>query len=106
MIEAGICCIVTSHLDTLDKNGPIKIVVDENSLNERCSALLMNRSVSYLLLVVHTDEFLRKGLPIDFVNSVKIINKNLVMMNDHSQPVLADGISRLLKLLTMYTRKG
>ena len=106
VIEAGIRCIVTSHLNTLDINGPIKILEAENSLNERCSALLMKKSVSYLLLVVHTDEFLRKGLPIDFVNSVSIINKNLVMMNDHSQPVLADDISRLLQLLTMYARKG
>ncbi|WP_188628543.1 hypothetical protein [Oceanisphaera marina] len=65
--EQGLACHVTSHNVTLDASGAVMAMAQEG-LFARCTALLGNRAVAALVLVVQTDELLDIGLPIDAVD--------------------------------------
>ena len=38
----------------------------------------MNTSVEALILVIQTDEFLRTGVPVDLIDKISIVNRDLV----------------------------
>lgn len=57
-------CYITSHDMTLTATGN-EMQFPFISLSRRCQALLMDRRVDALVLVVQTDELLRSGLPLD-----------------------------------------
>lgn len=106
LIESGIHTFVSSHCETLGTEGSIHLASVEDSLYQRVEALLMNRDVCALLLVVQTDEFLDKGLPVDSVNSVTVVNKNIKIMVKASQVLSEVAADMLTKLFAPYLDTG
>lgn len=56
--------VLTSHAVTLDGGGHERPMAADG-LFERCLALLMDRDVTGILIVVQTDEWLETGMPVD-----------------------------------------
>ena len=68
--EGGLPRHLTSHTQALDPVGEPMTIAGEGAY-DRTVALLMNRDVRAVVLVLQTDEFLRTGLPVDRVDSVR-----------------------------------
>jgi cyanophycin synthetase len=68
----GRACFLTSHDQTLDQHGAL-LAMAADGLFDRVLALLMNRDVGALVLVIQTDELLRTGLPVDRLASVQVV---------------------------------
>jgi cyanophycin synthetase len=67
LVAAGIACYLTSHAATLTPAGgeaPMPFI----SLYRHSRALLLDRRVETLLLVIQTEELLRSGLPVDRID--------------------------------------
>lgn len=69
MIAQGWACYLTSHNLTLSPAGALIPMVQEG-LFDRCLALLGDKAVEALMLVIQTDEFLKTGLPVDAISSL------------------------------------
>jgi cyanophycin synthetase len=75
-IDKGVRCYTTSHKQSTSHTGE-GIHFQTHSLYQRCKTLLMYTDVDMLILVVHTDEFLDIGLPVDRIDRVEIISRKL-----------------------------
>lgn len=65
--EAGVNCYLTSHVQTLNgRQEPMPL--PQPGLFQRALALLMNRDVEALILVIQSDELLYTGLPVDRID--------------------------------------
>ncbi len=78
----GIRVFVTSHAQTHSNEDVVHMSVGKNSLVTRCNALLMNREVDAILLVIQTDELLKFGSPIDSIDEITIINEIILNHKD------------------------
>lgn len=76
LVEQGVPCYLTSDNLTLQPGGEEQ-VFSSQSLFERSTALLMNRSVACLVLVIHSDELVHTGLPVDLVRQVTVVDRTL-----------------------------
>lgn len=72
-VGRGVRCYITSHDRTLDSAGLPMVVAADDSLQQRCRALLLNRQVERIILVVQNDEPLRVNLPVDRVDSLSVV---------------------------------
>lgn len=97
LIDEGIDCFVTSHKVTVN-NLRKGMILPFQSLNKRYKALLLNRQVEAIILVVQTDELLYDGLPIN--EKVQLINTNekLVSSKNTNQKVEQKRVDELIKL--------
>jgi cyanophycin synthetase len=68
--EMGERCCLTDHEHTLGADGS-PLAVSAEGLFQRCRALLLDRQVDSLVLVVHNDELLRTGSPVDRYSAVE-----------------------------------
>lgn len=84
---------ITSHDKTVD-NLQNEIIMPLNSLYKRTKALLMNKNVEELILVIQTDELLTRGLPIDNINKLIIVN-NKIAQNENQSVSLNKIVSLL-----------
>ncbi len=73
----GVACYVTSHRKTFDSSGAAMALAQEG-LFSRCMALLANRAVAALVLVVQTDELLASGSPVDRLDRVIVSGEHLL----------------------------
>jgi cyanophycin synthetase len=96
--QNGIRCFLTSRNLTLDAYGA-EILFTFNSLFKRCRALLMNRQVEELVLVVQTDELLHTGLPVDRFTRVTPADNELTSWKNTGQILPQSAIDGLLNLL-------
>lgn len=64
--KKGVAGYVTSHNVTVAASG-VETHMAQDGLFSRCLALLMDKSVEALALVIQTDELLHNGLPVDAV---------------------------------------
>jgi cyanophycin synthetase len=78
--EQGVACYVTSHCVTIDACGTV-VPMAQDGLFARCTALLANKAVAALVLVVQTDEVLDYGLPVDRVNRLMTSGEPLATWN-------------------------
>ena len=81
---AGI--FVTNAVRTLDGNGH-EIPMPLQGLYERSRALLLSKKVYALLLVVQDDEWLRTGLPVEYIDSVVNAGGTLRQHQNHALPI-------------------
>lgn len=103
LLEAGIQCYLTSHLETkIDTKRTMAF--PERGLFNRTIALLMNRDVEALILVIQTDEFLHTGLPIDIVSKINFTEDDLLSCESGNQLSLKSVKVDLLKLLSKYEK--
>ena len=64
-------CFLTSHATTLGGDGCAHSL-DKSGIFDRASALLLDRRLEHLLLVVQTDELLQTGLPFDRITRLEV----------------------------------
>lgn len=106
LAKHGAPCYLTSDTLTLQPNA-VEQVFSSYSLFERSTALLMNRSVGRLIMVIHSDELLQTGLPVDRVTGVTIVDRQLSAWNrkgaDPATPRPAVNPDVLFSLLDRYT---
>lgn len=96
LVASGARCYLTSHCLTLDP-WCIEIAVPGEGLYGRCRSLLLNRRVDQMILVLHNDELLKAGLPVDCVDSLVIYHGELV--NEAGHPLSKAARQRILNLL-------
>ncbi|MDP2109428.1 MAG: hypothetical protein Q8N48_00825 [Thiobacillus sp.] len=67
--DTGVNCYLTNHVQTL--NGRQELMpLPQPGLFQHALALLMNRDVEALILVIQTDELLYAGLPVDRIDEI------------------------------------
>jgi len=94
----GRACYVTSHAATEDAGGnPMPLAV--SGLFARCMALLMNRHVEALILLVQTDELLETGLPVDRLDRVERIPDEPVSLRSTHPLAAREATDRLHQFL-------
>jgi D-alanine-D-alanine ligase-like ATP-grasp enzyme len=98
---AGI--FVTSAWRTVDGNGQ-EIPMSFDSLHGRGRALLLSRQVHTLLLVVQNDEWLRTGLPVEYLDSVVDAGGGLRRHHAPDLPLPTEQEWVLRKLLSDHVR--
>ncbi len=101
----GVRCFLTSESLTIDSSGS-EVSFPYHSLFRRCRALLMNRDVEELILVVQTDEFLQTGLPADRFNSVTAVDDEITSWKDHTKRIPHDRANDLLDYLSVPHKQG
>lgn len=95
----GIACFLSNHMLTEDPNGiPWPIMGQGVSL--RVGALLMDKQVEAIVLILQTDECLEHGLPVDSISRLEIVDDALVSNN--GMLITQDRVSQLLTLLHQY----
>ncbi|MFT5720429.1 MAG: cyanophycin synthetase [Motiliproteus sp.] len=87
LVSEGLACYLTSHQRTQDNAGNPQPMIGED-LFSRCRALLMDRSVDAVLLVIHNDALLHTGLPVDRIDAF-----------EHLDNQVAGDLEGLLELL-------
>jgi cyanophycin synthetase len=104
LCASGVACFVTSHAHTLDPLGA-SCTISCEGLFERVLALLMNRQVGALVLVVQTDELLTTGLPVDRLASVQLVQGNS-QEGDADPGPSGTALAELLRLLRAHLGTG
>lgn len=96
-LDRGRACYVTSHATTVAPNGQA-VPLALSGLFVRCMALLTNRRVGALVLLVQTDELLETGLPVDHFDRVERIAGEFVIARSTLQasPEQTASIDRFL----------
>ncbi|MBL1264245.1 hypothetical protein [Candidatus Methylomicrobium oryzae] len=101
LLANGVGCFLTSHGETLTNRGNA-MPFPEPGLFDRTFALLMNREVEALILVVQTDELLQTGLPVDRLDKIHLTPGVLFSARD-GQPLSSPRTrQQLLELLRLY----
>lgn len=100
--KLGINTFVTSHLKTVDADEEIHLSLGQDGLYFRTLALLMNKDLGALIMVVQTDELISKGLPVDSIDSVFIVNNKLKLLDDSSYLKREAIVAMLIELINPY----
>ena len=101
-MEKGNGCFLTTHNVTVTPSGE-ELAFPFESLFNRATALLTNKRVEALILVVQTDEFLKTGLPVDDFDRLTLVDDHIVRWNDPEKRVEPDQLQALLRLLKKET---
>ncbi|SIT04890.1 hypothetical protein [Neptunomonas antarctica] len=76
LVTEGVTCYLISHRLTLDEAGNNQPMACEG-LFLRCRALLMDKSVGAIMLVIQNDELIQTGLPVDVLDRVEKFDDDL-----------------------------
>jgi cyanophycin synthetase len=95
----GIACFLSNHTITEDPNG-IPWSVMGQGVSLRARALLMDKQVEAIVLILHTDECLKTGLPVDRLSRLEIVNA--VLVSQDTMPIKPDSVSQLLTRLNQH----
>lgn len=83
MIQSGVKTFLTSAVQTLNSNQE-ELTLTSDKLIERVRALLIYNEVESLVIVVQSDDIIDSGYPVDSINDLQIVNKNIKIRNDNS----------------------
>ncbi len=75
-IKNGVACYLSSHKITLDASTN-EMIFPFKSIYKRSKALLLNRQVESIILIIQTDEFLHTGLPMDQISQITTVDQEL-----------------------------
>lgn len=95
LVKEGVRCYLTSHTTSLEPCGGERIMSSKSVL-QRARALLLDRDVGTLLLVLHTDELASTGLPVDRINRLVMVDEALQAMGDPGTPASPGALRKLL----------
>ncbi|WP_341304873.1 hypothetical protein [Pseudomonas sp. TMP25] len=101
MHAQGVACYLTSHNLTLGPAGA-PIPMAQEGLFARCLALLGDKTVEALVLVIQTDELLQTGLPVDAISGLWQSEEPLASSCPeglHAQTDIKDQVMALLDRL-------
>ena len=94
----GVEAFLTSHEASLDASGrPLPLAV--RGVRDRCRALLLDRRVAAIVLVVQTDECASGGLPVDRVTAVRVVDRLLVRHDPAAEPAVKQAIETVVDRL-------
>jgi len=92
----GLACALTSHDQTWTAPDQA-VILNLQGVAHRCRALLMNRQVDAILLVIQSDEILRAPLPVDRLSALHIVEPELSdQRQEGGQEKLIAHLRRLL----------
>ena len=94
----GVAGYVTSHALTLAPSG-VLMPMALQGLHARCLALLSDKHVEALVLLVQTDEVLHNGLPVDALTGVVCSGEPLAAHHQHGGSVSAEQYEQVLATL-------
>lgn len=103
-VRKNVDCYLTSHNLTVTPSGE-HMTFPFESLFNRASALLKNKGVEALVLVVQTDEFLKTGLPVDHFDRLIHVDNDLINWNDSDRKIGPNVQQELLEQLQFFERK-
>lgn len=106
LIADGVATVVTTHEQSWGADGALTMHAIGDGLLTRCRAMLADRSMEVLLLVIQTDEPVHVGMPVDRLDRATVINDRL---HSHQRPAqVADEAHRaaLLKQLAYWRKKS
>jgi cyanophycin synthetase len=95
--QKGLNTVVTDHEKSFFSQQ--KIYLDAKGLFKRTRALLMDRRVDSLIMVIQNDEFLYTGLPIDHLDDLQIVSQTLHSYTDPKQSLTNDRADQIRTLL-------
>ena len=98
-IASGQKCFLTSDSVTYDGENNLKAMTF-SSLYERCLALIMNQEVESLILVVHTNEPITKGLPVDRIH--QLVRTEEALLHCEGKALDQQGNDAVLSFLEKY----
>lgn len=101
--KKGLACFLAGHDITLDPLGkvlPLKEMAE--GLFFRCQSLLANPRVEALVVWVQTDEFALRGLPMDQIDDLVIVNQGLISFEDPGRLASDDQVQATLASLRHY----
>lgn len=99
--DKGSKCYLTSHEFTLLPSGE-QLMLNTHGLFARTIALLMNRAVEAVLLVIQTDELLYSGLPVDCIHQITVVDNEIKAWNHTHNEVSETRYKELTQLLDEY----
>jgi cyanophycin synthetase len=98
LVNSGTSCFLTSHALTLTASldeMPFPFI----SLHRRCRAVLMNRQVEAVVLVIQNDELLHTGTPVDRIDQIITVDKNLTDWQRKNEKMSENRLNHLLAML-------
>lgn len=98
MVSGTTNCFLTSHELTLRPSSD-EITLPFASLYRRCRTLLMNREVEAVVLMIQTDELTYTGMPIDRINQIITVDKELADWKNGNKKSTENRINQLMSLL-------
>lgn len=104
LASSGVRAYLCSHRQAAASDGAIRLALGDGGLYARSRALLMQRDADALLLVVQTDELLSQGLPVDSVDAVTLVNRNVQTMPGPARPAMDNCADRLVAMFESYRR--
>ncbi len=104
-IKKNVGCYMTSHNLTISPSGE-ELTFPFQSLFDRVTALLTNRNVEALVMVVQTDEFLKTGMPVDNFDRLIHIDNEIVHWEDADSVVSSTVQKELFQQLQIFEHKA
>jgi cyanophycin synthetase len=101
-VQAGVATYVTSHAQCIGPNGPIPMPLQ--GTYERTRALILNRDVEELVVLIQNDEFLLTGLPLEAVSKVTVVDNELSITSEDTTPLAVERTSQLLNMMRGWPR--
>jgi len=98
LLDNNVKCYLTTHNLTLD-SAEAKLVMPNDGLAKRSFALLLNRQVEALLIVIQNDECLYEGLPFDQIDSFTKTNDLLHSWENSDHPITPQAHIAITELL-------
>ncbi len=105
LIGLGVRACLTSHQASYGVNGELRQFAGENTLSARCRALLIDKTVEAIILVVQTDEPLQLGLPVNRISALNVVNQNLTAGDNPARQVAPADAERILGLMAAFQEK-
>ncbi len=99
----GVAACLCNATSARGADGPIHLQLREPGLYGVCRALLLDRTLQALLVVVHDDELLSSGLPFDRIADLQVVNRALRGASMAGGGQAADALppQRIEQLLTL-----
>jgi cyanophycin synthetase len=92
---SGIKCFVTSHEATYGADGS-KIVMPLRTLYERMRAMITDKRVERLIVVIQNDEIVQKEFILDRIDSVEYVEGTMFSATNPEKPLLKERIKEIL----------
>lgn len=103
-IKKNVDCYLTNHKLTLTPSGE-ELTFPFRSLFNRVAALLTNKSVEALVMIVQTDEFLKTGVPVDNFDRLIHIDNEIVHWEDSDKKASSTVQEELFQQLQCFEHK-
>lgn len=104
--KKGIKCWLTSDITSLSPTGEVIHLAVKN-LFFKASALLLDKSVEALLIVIQNDELLKTGLPVPYIDCIHDMSNNLDKVSkSKNNQTRVNWQKQMLDLLQAHSRKN